>query len=97
MPDRTKIATCSYCASRTMLRVAQKGRHELSCGNCGAPLHDMKPLKVERPHDIKRMPLQVPRGGYVPARKRRKPPKRNWDFWEELWDKVEDVVEEIFD
>lgn len=36
-----KIATCSYCGTRAAL-VFDKGRHELVCSSCGAPLHDIK-------------------------------------------------------
>ncbi len=41
----TKIATCCYCGTRAAL-VLEGGRHELSCGTCGAPLHLMKAMPV---------------------------------------------------
>lgn len=41
-----KIATCSYCGARAAL-VFDDGLHELTCGACGAPLHDMKPLRLD--------------------------------------------------
>ncbi|MCM2560654.1 hypothetical protein M8756_03710 [Lutimaribacter sp. EGI FJ00015] len=47
MPQSTKIATCSYCGTRAAL-VLDQGRHELVCGTCGAPLHDMKPMPLVR-------------------------------------------------
>ncbi len=45
MPS-TKIATCSYCGTRAALVLAP-GRHELACGSCGAPLHELKQLRPE--------------------------------------------------
>jgi hypothetical protein len=42
----TKIATCCYCGTRAAL-VLGRDRHELSCSNCGAPLHDMKRFRQE--------------------------------------------------
>ncbi len=46
MPQSAKIATCCYCGSRTTL-VLDAGLHELTCGSCGAPLHDMKRLRSD--------------------------------------------------
>ncbi len=40
----TKIATCCYCGSRTALKLTARGGHELACGKCGAPLHEMKAM-----------------------------------------------------
>ncbi|MGR3540941.1 MAG: hypothetical protein ACU0BS_05880 [Hasllibacter sp.] len=40
-----KIATCCYCGTRAAL-VFDKGRHELVCSACGAPLHEMKALRT---------------------------------------------------
>lgn len=45
MPS-TKIATCSYCGTRAAL-VLDRGRHELACSSCGAPLHELKQLRPE--------------------------------------------------
>lgn len=41
MPHPIKIATCCYCGTRSALKL-DRTRHELACGACGAPLHDMK-------------------------------------------------------
>lgn len=43
---QTKIATCCYCGARAALVLQGTERHELACSNCGAPLHDLKGLKV---------------------------------------------------
>ena len=42
-----KIATCCYCGTKAALVLRGKDSHELSCGSCGAPLHDLKRLPVE--------------------------------------------------
>lgn len=46
MLHHTKIATCSYCGRRQTLRPLARDGHELACGACGAPLHEMKWLKA---------------------------------------------------
>jgi len=44
-----KIATCCYCGTKAALILRGKDSHELSCGSCGAPLHDLKRLPVDAP------------------------------------------------
>jgi hypothetical protein len=57
MPYQTKIATCSYCGRRQTLTLSARAGHELACGSCGAPLHEMKWLKSDRDGDaVKRSP-----------------------------------------
>jgi transcription initiation factor TFIIIB Brf1 subunit/transcription initiation factor TFIIB len=46
MYRNTKIATCSYCGTRSAL-VLDQGRHELVCPACGAPLHEIKAMPVK--------------------------------------------------
>ncbi|MFP4043086.1 MAG: hypothetical protein ACLFTP_00725 [Rhodosalinus sp.] len=46
MPRGTKIATCTYCGTRAALQF-DRGRHELVCTACGAPLHDLKMLRAD--------------------------------------------------
>ncbi|MBY6118386.1 hypothetical protein [Mameliella alba] len=43
----TKIATCCYCGTRAALRLEGERRHELACSGCGAPLHNLKSLRVD--------------------------------------------------
>jgi len=99
-----KIATCSYCGTRAAL-VLDRGRHELICSSCGAPLHDMKALHKPvtrsgapggrtRPMPLPRQDYG-PRPGYErPARKARKPRKT---FGRRMLEDIWDVVEDIFD
>lgn len=42
-----KIATCCYCGTKAALVLREKDSHELSCGSCSVPLHDLKRLPVE--------------------------------------------------
>ncbi len=51
MHRNTKIATCCYCGSRTVLRL-DGARHELCCAQCGAPLHALKKLPVAATADV---------------------------------------------
>ncbi|MFN3210471.1 MAG: hypothetical protein ACE369_15985 [Roseovarius sp.] len=73
-----KIATCCYCGTRAVL-VLDKARHELSCGACGAPLHEMKMMPQtgeDRPRPARK--TQFPAG--APERRRGRPvaPKPDW-------------------
>lgn len=105
MPHPIKIATCSYCGRRTVLRLTARHGHALACGSCGAPLQVMKAMKVAA--QARPAPKRAPSGGIAtPGRSARKPKKgnRRKGFWtralEEAFDTVEDVfeaVEDIFD
>ena len=98
MPDLTKIATCSYCGTRAVLRLKAVGRHELSCTSCGAALHDMKPLKTQRVVQPERKPKPAkPAGVAGPVRKPRKRKKQKPRIWSKIWDEVEDLIDDVFD
>lgn len=105
-----KIATCSYCGTRAVL-VFDEGLHELTCGACGAPLHEMKMMpqaaeeKAKKPK-VKRVPERArarreerdaPRQEWRdwPAKKRRK--KRRKPIMGRVLEELWDVVEDIFD
>jgi Zn-finger nucleic acid-binding protein len=68
MPHQTKIATCSYCGRRQTLQVTARDGHELACGACGAPLHEMKWLKQPEPAKIVKRsePKPAPHGFAYP-------------------------------
>lgn len=98
-----KIATCCYCGTRAAL-VLDKARHELSCSNCGAPLHEIKSIPVQK--------LQPRERGYEKPKKRKKPeyhersyekypPKRyskkRKSYGRKVLSELWDVVEDIFD
>ena len=102
-----KIATCSYCGTRAAL-VFDKGRHELVCSSCGAPLHDIK--MMPQSSGIKKENVIRGRPGRFRRRKRKNEPKscRNRSpafqkrrsrkplgrrILEEIWDTVEDVFD----
>ncbi|MBF9034462.1 hypothetical protein HKCCE2091_09440 [Rhodobacterales bacterium HKCCE2091] len=88
----TKIATCCYCGKRTMLKLTARGGHELACGSCGAPIHEMKALKQERPHKVKHAPY-----GQGPDRPRRERRKRRKPTWKRALGEVADLLDDIFD
>lgn len=98
-----KIATCCYCGTRSALVLRGKDRHELTCANCGAPLHDLKMLKAQ--HAGRRelvkptkqrsySPSPHPGNWERPKRKPKKPRKSlGRRFLEEAWDIVEDIID----
>jgi hypothetical protein len=99
MKPYAKIATCNYCGAQTALELKGKVQHELSCGNCSAPLHLMKhvPLKpsARTAHD--------PRTGYTPhyeprpkARKPKKQKKKK-SFSRKLFSEAFDILDDLFD
>ena len=102
----TKIATCCHCGTRAALTL-DKGRHELSCASCGAPLHDLKMLPKERVPEKPRQKAvshaapkrSFPKSSAAEKYKRRKPRKlkagRKW--FRKLAEEVFDAVEDIFD
>lgn len=107
-----KIATCCYCGTRAALRF-DKGRHELVCSACGAPLHEMKALKAgheNAPHHDLVAPSAV-RGTFWAAaaaglagaaaqakdRKKRKKRRQRKSFGKKLFEEAFDFVEDIFD
>lgn len=103
-----KIATCSYCSTRAAL-VLDRGRHELICASCGAPLHEMKALhkpvtRAAAPTGRAR-PMPLPRQDYGPVRapdrspkpKSRKARKPRKGFGRRMFEEIWDVVEDIFD
>lgn len=98
----TKIATCCYCGTKAALVLRGKDRHELTCSNCGAPLRSLKMLPLaqsraaSRPVDPKPVKSKVKRSPPRPA-KRRKGKSLGSRILSELWDVIEDVVDEVFD
>lgn len=105
MAHPTKIATCCYCGSRTMLRL-DTGRHELSCGSCGAPLHRMKALPEApkpRPRGKTHQTPAAPIGRPKVAKPERVAPK-SWkkkkkrkSFLRHMAEEAFDLIEDIFD
>lgn len=110
MPHPMKIAKCCYCGTRAAL-VLDKSRHELSCGACGAPLHDMKMMPkaaapVKQPAKSAAPPLvkkSKPRKSkdYEPRSSKKKPLKRKlksrMKWGRDMIEDIWDVVEDIFD
>lgn len=83
------------------MQFTARGGHELACGACGAPLHEMKWLKPpeERAATVKRSPERpAPHGYGLPARplKARRKKKRK-SVWKEAFEEAFDLIEDIFD
>ncbi len=102
----TKIATCCYCGTRAALVLRGKERHELSCGSCGAPLHDLKrvPKEAMDARDpsigavshLKRAKYEKPKtGSYKPERKKKRKPRKGW--MREILEEAVDLIEDVFD
>ena len=104
MPS-VKMATCHYCGTRAALILRGQERHELSCANCAAPLHDLKimPRRDDPQRAVRRAPRPAPSSHaramsrVEPRRSRR--PKKSFMRWavEELWDVIEDAIEDVID
>ncbi|MHA3976671.1 hypothetical protein ACW9UR_03205 [Halovulum sp. GXIMD14794] len=100
MPDRTKIATCSYCGTRAVLDFSKGPRHELICTACGAHLSEMKPLRTDRSGKSS-PPRKAPHPDPVPAKKpkktkakkRKSPFKRLGGHVEDIFDAIEDIFD----
>lgn len=101
MAPPTKIATCCYCGRRAALQLTARGGHEMACGACGAPLHEMKWLKPPAPdHPVKRSPpAPAPHGGPLPPRPGLppRPVRRRKPLWKKALSEVFDLIEDIFD
>ncbi len=99
----TKIATCCYCGTKAALVLRGRERHELACSNCGAPLHAMKMLPKQHGQTPSAQATKGKRAEKSPDYSRERPKKRKKSkgfgrrVMSEIWDVVEDVVEEIFD
>ncbi|MEO0938488.1 MAG: hypothetical protein AAFY38_10070 [Pseudomonadota bacterium] len=90
-----KITTCCYCGTRAAL-VLGKDRHELTCSNCGAPLHDLKRLPKSREGDRELVRPSAVRSVKPVKVKKKKKPKRKWrlkDVFEEAFDLIEDILD----
>lgn len=101
MAYQTKIATCCYCGTRTMLKLSAREGHELACGNCGAPLHEMKPLKIDpTPKTPRKRENQFADAAFRKSKSKRKNYKKSkprkgffMRALEEVWDEVEDIFD----
>ena len=103
----TKIATCCHCGSKAALKL-DKGRHELSCASCGAPLRDLKMLPktqdtsasaprkaVSHQPAVRRFPEKAAAAAYRKMKPRKVKKRKSWlkDMAEDLFDMVEDIFD----
>ena len=95
MAHQMKMATCCYCGRKTALKLTARNGHELACGACGAPLHELKALKTETASRPKAEPRGVPHGGS--KRRKSKKSKKRKPLWKKAMGEVADLIEDIFD
>lgn len=97
-----KVATCCYCGSKAALVLRGDSRHELTCGQCGAPLRMMKMLKSQPASTQRGLKPGIdhhPRpqkGRYAQHPRHRKQKKRKGLFHHmvsEIWDEIEDIFD----
>lgn len=96
----TKIATCCYCGTKAALVLRGKDKHELSCSRCGAPLRALKmlPTRIAAPTEPSRKkPKEQAKRDVARPHKRRKRKNFGKRMFEEIWDVLEDVGDEVFD
>ena len=97
MPDLTKIATCCYCGQRTVLQLRNLPRRELSCGSCGAALHNLKPLPVTPKTRILHEKRPHPVSGYSQRKRKKHRQKAKFNPLRHLVHELFDELEDFFD
>lgn len=67
-------------------------RHELSCSNCGAPLHNLKKMPTAK---TARVQMQDQWRTGKPAKYRKKKKKKGLfsRILDEAWDAIEDIID----
>ncbi len=103
--DVTRMGTCCYCGSRTLLQLTARDGHELACGSCGAPIHHMKAVRAEqhtpkhnRPHASRA--IGYPGHGHSDERPKKKKSKGKKSYKKKskgIFDMFEDVIDDVFD
>lgn len=93
----TKIATCSYCGTRAALVFGQKGRHELSCASCGAPLHELKMLRADHGPGGAAAMAGLPRRERPVKPTRRRPRKGRKSLRRRLFGELLDALDDLED
>ncbi|WP_322786915.1 hypothetical protein [Litoreibacter arenae] len=76
-----------------MLKPTARNGHELACGSCGAPLHEMKWLKSPE-RELRKAAPAPQKFVRKPKPKKRKRSKPLWHrALEEVWDEIEDIFD----
>lgn len=91
--ESTKMATCCYCGARTLLQLDARDGHELACGRCGAPLHEMKAMPIARDKPAK--PGKKVKSAGKPSKPKKKAKKRKgFAYWlGEALDELDDLFD----
>ncbi len=91
-----KIATCCYCGTRAALKLTGEVQHELACGTCGAPLHNIKQMPVKSRKPEKKQHYEAPASHRKPMKSKKKYKKKKKSFAAALFDELDDILD-IFD
>lgn len=97
MHRNTKIATCNFCGTRAAL-VLDAAHHELICRSCGAQLHNLKSMPMERgtpAYGITHPTGMSPSGGKPKKANKPKKKKKSTARW--FLSEAVDLLEDIFD
>lgn len=86
-----KIATCCYCNATTVFSLRDKGRQELACSACGAPLSNLKAVPQSA------QPAQKAESKKPAKSQKKKKTKKKRSPGQRLFAEVVDFVEDIFD
>ena len=98
MSTPKKIVTCCYCGARAALVLKGKTRHELSCAQCGAPLHELKMIPKSAKGD--RELVYAARPAAAPVRRKTsksKKGKRRKGLLRKVMEEAFDLIEDVFD
>jgi len=83
--------------------VLDKGRHELACASCGAPLHDLKRLPQSHPGQSSVVQPSALRRGPVAAQAKPQKPqmkklvKKRKSLFRHLVEEAFEAIEDVFD
>lgn len=99
-----KIATCCYCGTRAALKLCGTVQHELACASCGAPLHEIKQMPMQKAKRETVQHYDAPRPGKKGAsygKKQKKKKSKRWggklfDGLDDVFDGLDDLID-LFD
>jgi len=100
MPHQPKIASCCYCGTRAALVLTGAVRHELACSNCGAPLSELKMLRVVEGRErapVRAASTRYRRNNSRPDRDKKSKPKRRQSLSQTILQELREASDDIFD
>ena len=93
-----KVATCNYCGTRAALVLKGRVQHELACGTCGAPLHEIKQMPSRTSKSTRSASRPADSHDRAMSKKSyRKKEKKRQSWTSRAFEELFDIVEDIFD